>query len=129
VSFEQLSPDTVLYRTLTRASEFADGEPKASAFFRRTNDLKGLSVDYNVDVPGGCAPLLDPKSKRAILSLTVDAVAAGSLDVIPDTPTHANINTTIPVYDSLAPDERALQIAAFLLSVSTVVWRKPVAKP
>lgn len=94
-----------------------------------------LSVDYHVRVPDECAVLLAPKSKKAILSLHVGRVRNVAiettpadevrLDVIPDTPTHANIVGTPVPPDLPDPDSYAERVAAQLVAQSRVAWVKP----
>lgn len=114
----------IVFRTITRARDIQDGLPLACAFHRRAGDKSGLSVDYDVGVPDGCAVLIDAKSKKAILSLHVGRIRDGRLDVIPDTISHANI-INVPYYDDVAERELAEQIATMLVEQSRVAWKRP----
>jgi hypothetical protein len=124
-TFDRLADALDVFRTVTRARDFSDGRALAGAFFRRAADKKGLSVDFNVEVPAGCAAQLDPTSKRAVLKLQVLAIRSTplGLDVIPDALTHGNI-VGVPFYDDEAERLRAEQIAAKLVEVAEVVWAK-----
>lgn len=120
----KLDCDTIVYRTVTRARDIgADQRPLANAFILRPlpRDKNGLSVDYNVEVPEGCASDLDPKSKKGIFSLLVGCVRDLELDVIPDTDTHANITGLARVEDD---SERAEQLAAALVASCRTCWLK-----
>lgn len=120
-----LECSTIVFRTVTRARDIGpDERPLANAFMLRPlpRDENGLSVDYNVDVPDGCAPDLDPKSKKGIFSLHVGRVRDDELDVVPDTETHANI------VGLARPDEdpeRAEQQAVALVAMCRTCWLKP----
>lgn len=130
VLVDRLPCNTIIYRTITKRRHVgADGRPIAFAFHRRpphpetgeVRDAAGLSVDYGVSVPDGCARGF-PK-KEMIVSLHVGKVRDihGDLDVVPNSPTHANI-TGIPREEENL--EKLEQIAAALASMSRKVWPK-----
>lgn len=120
---EPLANPARVYRTVTRASDFQENRPLSGAFLRRATDTEGLSVDYDVSVPVGCGAHLS--KKKAILGLMVGEIRATefTLDVIRDSPTHANI-TGVPFYDDIERRERAEQIAARLVEISSVEWTR-----
>lgn len=119
---DELPCETITFRTVMRAKDVQEGVVLASAFHRRDNDTRGLSVDYNVSVPEGCAAQLTGR-KRAILSLHTGRVRTLGLDVVPDTPTHGNI-TGVPHYSSLADRELAERLATGLVEQSRIAWPK-----
>lgn len=120
-SFPPLPCEKIVYRTITRAGDFRDGRPLASAFHRKRKDTDGLSVDYDVTVPDGCAPMLS--GKRAIVSLHVGRLRDISLDVIPDSPSHANI-VEVPFNDDPDQIELVEQLAGLMVEQSRTVWTK-----
>lgn len=117
-----LDCSTIIFRTITRAADLGpDDRPLASAFMRRANDDDGLSVDYNVEVPDGCAPQLT--GKRAIFSLHVGKLRDLEVEVVPDTENHALIR--VPPHEDL---EAALQVAAELAQLARLRWKRPGGK-
>ena len=97
---DQLPCSTIVYRTITKSKHIGnDGRPNAFEFHRRPphpqtgepRDVKGLSVNYDVQVPDGCAP--GHTGKKLIVSLHVGRIrdTHSDLDVRPDSVTHANI--------------------------------------
>lgn len=117
--FDPLPCSKIVHRTITRARDFVDGRVLTAAFQRRDNDKKGLSVDFDVDVPAGCAPQLT--GKRAVVSLHVGRIRNAGLNVLADAETHGNI-TGIPFYSSYDEREKAEQLAAKLAEQSRVAW-------
>ena len=117
----ELPCETIVYRAITRARDFRDGRALASAFHRRLSDSDGLSVNYAVPVPDGCAPELS--GKRAIVSLHVGKMRDVQLDVAADTETHAAI-VGLPHYDQLELRERAEQLAALLAEMARTIWSR-----
>jgi len=82
-------------------------------------DADGLSVDYGVDVPEGCAKGLT--GKKAIVSLHVGRLRDIGLDFVADTATHAAIkNMPRPEIDTLQAERVAMQ----LVMMSRRVWHK-----
>ena len=124
---DQLPCYIIVYRTITRKSDVWDNGPSAFAFHRRpphpnTGDLRdpnGLSLNYNVEVPEGCAP--GHSGKQLIVSLHVGRIRDihTDLDVIADSKDHANI-VGIPRQE--ADPEKLEQFAAALVIQSRVVW-------
>lgn len=124
---EPLECSTIVYRTIFKKKFIDDSNrPLAIAFHRRPpmldgtpRDEKGLSVNYNVDVPGGCAQGMT--GKRVIVSLHVGWIRdiGHGLDVVPDKPNHANIVGIPREEEDL---ERLEQIATALRSISRHVW-------
>jgi hypothetical protein len=95
-----LSCSQIVYRTITRARDFgSDCLPIAGAFLRRRSDTDGISVDYDVDVPDGCG--VDLSGKKAVVSLHVGWLRDLTLDVVPDSISHAVI-TNAPYFDDRA---------------------------
>jgi hypothetical protein len=118
-----LACEKIVYRTITRASDFRDGYATAYAFHRRPIDTDGLSVDFDVAVPDGCGAGLS--GKRAIVSLHVGCVRGVSpLDVIQDEPTHANI-VGMPFYSDDSRRELAEQLATLLAEQARPAWQRP----
>lgn len=119
----RLEDVVAVYRTATRARDFGGGLPLPSLFFRAAKDTIGLSVDYNVEVPAGCGAQLS--GKRAVVKLISGEVRSvdNRLDVVPDTPTHANI-TGLPFYEDFEQRELAEQLAAMLVEICDVAWTK-----
>jgi hypothetical protein len=129
VTFHAALPDeTPVYRSVKRWAQIPDGVPIADLFHRRESDERGMSVDYNVSVPDGCG--VDLKNKKGVVLLYVGKIRGlpHGLDVIPDDATHANINTSVPVYDAADLDVdrrlRAEQIAAALAGIADPIWIK-----
>ncbi len=89
-------------------------------------DDDGLSVDYNVEVPEGCAPHLT--GKRAIVSLHVGRIRNLTLDVIPDATTHANITELPREADGFDSAEAAENIAQLLAEMARTVWPESLEK-
>lgn len=127
-----LSDDEPVFRTITKAARFRDGRPLSGAFIRRQRDTDGISVNYRVRSPDECAP--EMKGKKAILGLLVGgvrgvAVVETKLDVIPDhIPNHANIVGAPMPPDPPDPDSFAERVAANLVRISWVAWRKDAPK-
>ncbi|MCH7989880.1 MAG: hypothetical protein IID46_12125 [Planctomycetes bacterium] len=78
-----------------------------------------MSVNYDVQVPDGCAPA--HTGKKLIVSLHVGTIrdTHGDLDVIPDFVNHANI-VGIPRAEENA--EKLEQFAAALVAMSRNAW-------
>jgi hypothetical protein len=116
---------TIVFRTITKRQHVGpDGRPLNAAFLRRgpdkdgrLRDRSGLSVNYNVDVPDGCAPGFS--NKRLIVSLHVGWVRDSGLKVIADSPTHANIAGMPYHHDD---EEAAEQYAAEIRRLCRNVW-------
>ena len=125
---DQLPCSTIVYRTITKRRHIGnDGRPRAFEFHRRPphpetgkpRDVKGLSVNYDVQVPDGCAP--DYTGKKLIVSLHVGRVRDihGDLDVVPDSVNHANI---VGVPRKVENAEKLEQFAAALVAMSRNAW-------
>lgn len=126
---QRLDDAQIVYRTITKVRDIQQGRVLSYAFLRRSSprDEDGLSVDYNVEFPDGCGALLEPKSRRGIAELKVGSVREipavcnipGTLDVLPDDPTHANI-TGIPREEESV--ELSESVAAELAVRAKLVW-------
>jgi hypothetical protein len=114
---DPLPCSTIVYRTITRRRDFQGGRPLANAFLLRPTDTDGLSVDYNVAVPDGCAPHLS--GRKAVVSLHVGRLRDLGLDVVPDSPTHANVVGLSRRDQDLL---KAEQMAAKLAEIARPVW-------
>lgn len=114
---------------MRRSSDFQDGQVLANAFHRRDTDNPGISVDYDVEVPGGCGKTLN--KKYAVVSLHVGHVRELGLDVVispesdPEYKTHADI-TGLPlassenVADILVKEQKSAKLA----EQARTVWTK-----
>ena len=89
-------------------------------------DEDGLSVDYNVAVPDGCAP--DLSGKKAIVSLHVGWIRNLTLDVIPDTDMHAVITELPREADGFDSAEAAENLARELAEMARTIWQKSFDK-
>src|SRR5689334_10000985 len=88
MGFLPLPCETIIYRTITKRDHFQDGTVLAAAFHRPRKDEDGLSIDYKVNVPDGCAPDLKSSSKKAIVSFHVGKIRSIGLDAAYDSETH-----------------------------------------
>lgn len=117
---DSLPCSTIVYRTITRASDFDkdQGRALANAFHRRQRDLDGVSVDYGLP-PSECG--LQLAGRRAVVSLHVGRVRNIGLDVVPNhVPNHANIvGMPFREHDS----DRAEKLAKALATQARVAWR------
>lgn len=121
-----MSSTSDIYRALRRGwIDNLTGEPTTAAFLKRdpkdngaSPDADGLSV--STDSVEHCRTTLT--NPYGVATLSVRCVQSTGLDVIPDVPKHANINTDLPLQvDDLG---RAEYLAGKLLECADVVWRK-----
>ncbi|MBD2772303.1 hypothetical protein [Iningainema tapete] len=119
--FEQLSEDAIVYRALLR-QQWIDEETGmviSDAFFlRKIKNEQGLSVNIaNVCSPEQCAARF--KNCYGVASLVVGDIRELGLDVVRDSPSHANI-VGLPYRE----DKRALaeKFAELLAKQSRIIW-------
>ncbi len=120
--FEPLLDSAVVYRALLRKQWIDEdtGRVKPQAFFLRKNrNEQGLSVNIaSVCSPEQCATKFT--NCYGVASLYVGRVRDLGLDVVPDSPSHANI-IGLP-YREDEPDT-AVRLALLLAKQSRIQWR------
>lgn len=120
--FEPLSCSAIVYRALLRKQWIDEdtGRVKADAYFlRKSRNEQGLSVRIaSVCSPEQCAASF--KNCYGVASLHVGRVRDLGLDVVPDSPSHANIIGLPYREDDPALAER---LAGLLARQSRLQWQ------
>ncbi|NEU76532.1 hypothetical protein PI95_029470 [Hassallia byssoidea VB512170] len=122
IRFEPLPNSAIVYRALLRNNWINEdtGRVKAQAYFLRKNrNEQGLSVNIaNASSPEQCASRFT--NCYGVASLDVGRVRELGLDVVPDSPSHANIIGLPYREDDPATTER---LARLLAKQSRIVWQ------
>ncbi len=120
--FEPLPCSAIVYRTLLRKQWIDEdtGRVKADAYFlRKSKNEQGLSVNIaRACSPEQCAALFN--KCYGVASLNVGRIRDLGLDVMPDSPSHANITGVPYREDDPAMAER---LAGLLAKQSRIQWR------
>ena len=112
----------IVYRAAVRKSDIRRGVIAVKLFMRRAQTVDGLSVDHSCSPRESGAGL----QKFGVVSLHVGRVRNMNLDVIPDSPIHANI-TGLPMKDEdkAMAEWLAGQLADHARIVADEQWKNP----